>query len=122
MQAAIEARYPAANYSYDELEELVLDGCKIKKISKEDGVFLSQFKTLTSLSCSRTGLVSIENFPVLPTLTVLILLDNSLSTTQSHLDTLSTCTPNLRVLQLAGNRLNDIHLFIQYLVRCKSVF
>lgn len=116
MQAATESRYSPDSYSYEGLKELVLDGCKIKHVTEEEGRFLSTFRNLTVLSCSRTGLTSIQNLPSLPALKKLELSDNALTTSTAHLEVLGTATPNLRVLRLAGNRLESVDQLIKDLV------
>lgn len=119
MQAAIESRYSPDSYCYAELKELVLDGCKIKQFTEEDASFLSTFQNLTVLSCSRTGLTSVQHLPSLPSLTKLELLDNALATATAHLDVLATATPNLRVLRLGGNRLDSVEQLIKDLTPLK---
>lgn len=57
MQAFIQSRYAPDSYSYPTLEELVLDGCKLKSISSDDFQFLSTFQNLVSLSVTCTGKV-----------------------------------------------------------------
>lgn len=122
MQAFIQSRYAPDSYSYPTLEELVLDGCKLKSISSDDFQFLSTFQNLVSLSVTCTGLTSLSGFPSFPLLKKLELQDNFLTSgSNSGLDQLALIAPNVRVLRLGGNKIKSEEELIQYLKPLKSL-
>lgn len=116
MQSFIESRYPPDVYSYAQLKELVLDGCKIKSLNPVDAKFLQTFSNLTSLSCCCVGLTTLSGFPCFPTVTKLELQDNLLTTSpQAALDRLPSIFPAVRVLRLGGNKIKSAEELINCL-------
>eukprot|EP01068_Selenidium_serpulae_P012471 Selendium_serpulae@DN5825_c0_g2_i1.p1 len=103
MEAAIKQR--TESEPADE-QALILDELKFKEITPTDAAVLSNFKSLTSLSCNRTALTSLANFPMLPMLAQLELTDNFLND-KSQLSALCVCT-ELKSLSLSGNKLKSI--------------
>eukprot|EP01053_Blabericola_migrator_P005641 Blabericola_migrator_1__5640@NODE_2865_length_2265_cov_276_751592_g1798_i0_p1_GENE_NODE_2865_length_2265_cov_276_751592_g1798_i0NODE_2865_length_2265_cov_276_751592_g1798_i0_p1_ORF_typecomplete_len183_score26_59LRR_9/PF14580_6/1_3e21LRR_4/PF12799_7/1_3e02LRR_4/PF12799_7/0_0011LRR_4/PF12799_7/1_9e06LRR_8/PF13855_6/0_00014LRR_8/PF13855_6/7_5e05LRR_6/PF13516_6/2_3LRR_6/PF13516_6/9_2LRR_6/PF13516_6/70DUF5404/PF17397_2/5_5e03DUF5404/PF17397_2/0_14CENPB_dimeris/PF09026_10/8_7e03CENPB_dimeris/PF09026_1 len=89
------------------VEEVVLDGHKIRQLTAEDSAYLARFKNLKSISMNQTYLTSVANFPHLPKLESLELTDNRLGP-NSALETLATSCPKLSTLILAGNRLTSL--------------
>eukprot|EP01055_Gregarina_sp_Pseudo9_P000869 Gregarina_sp_Pseudo_9__868@NODE_1557_length_1498_cov_127_032214_g1444_i0_p1_GENE_NODE_1557_length_1498_cov_127_032214_g1444_i0NODE_1557_length_1498_cov_127_032214_g1444_i0_p1_ORF_typecomplete_len194_score27_74LRR_9/PF14580_6/79LRR_9/PF14580_6/2_2e20LRR_8/PF13855_6/9_7e05LRR_8/PF13855_6/0_00045LRR_8/PF13855_6/4_1e05LRR_4/PF12799_7/0_58LRR_4/PF12799_7/9_4e08LRR_4/PF12799_7/3_3e03LRR_6/PF13516_6/7LRR_6/PF13516_6/0_38LRR_6/PF13516_6/78LRR_6/PF13516_6/1_2e04LRR_12/PF18837_1/9_2e02LRR_12/PF18837_1/3_6 len=89
------------------VEELILDGHKIKQLSEEDAKFLSQFSELKVISMNQTYLSSLAGLPPLAKLETLELTDNKLGP-NSALESLAKTCPNLHTLILAGNRLTDL--------------
>eukprot|EP01057_Protomagalhaensia_wolfi_P006228 Protomagalhaensia_wolfi_Nauph_80__6227@NODE_937_length_1867_cov_317_845733_g707_i0_p1_GENE_NODE_937_length_1867_cov_317_845733_g707_i0NODE_937_length_1867_cov_317_845733_g707_i0_p1_ORF_typecomplete_len211_score54_08LRR_9/PF14580_6/1_2e18LRR_8/PF13855_6/7_1e05LRR_8/PF13855_6/1_9e06LRR_8/PF13855_6/0_00057LRR_4/PF12799_7/0_012LRR_4/PF12799_7/2e06LRR_6/PF13516_6/39LRR_6/PF13516_6/0_88LRR_6/PF13516_6/6e02_NODE_937_length_1867_cov_317_845733_g707_i0139771 len=101
LQQKVDASNPLA------VEEIILDGHKIKQFSQADAEFLSKFQEVRLMSMNQTYLASVAGFPNLPKLEVLELTDNKLGPTSS-LDSLAKACPNLNTLILAGNRLTDL--------------
>ena len=70
LEAKLKAKYGEELNDVDDVEELVLDEItKIDKLSTDDRKFLERFKSLSILSMNYLGLTSLENMPVIPTLT-----------------------------------------------------
>ncbi|KAF8820414.1 putative lanp [Cardiosporidium cionae] len=84
----------------DSIEELILDGRKIREITPKDAQLLQTFKNLSKLTCNRTSLVSIVGFLPMDTVKFLELTDNHL---HEGLESLATAFPNLKRLELGGN-------------------
>eukprot|EP01054_Gregarina_sp_Poly1_P006617 Gregarina_sp_Poly_1__6616@NODE_3553_length_1011_cov_532_477754_g2255_i0_p1_GENE_NODE_3553_length_1011_cov_532_477754_g2255_i0NODE_3553_length_1011_cov_532_477754_g2255_i0_p1_ORF_typecomplete_len196_score40_90LRR_9/PF14580_6/5LRR_9/PF14580_6/2_3e18LRR_4/PF12799_7/22LRR_4/PF12799_7/0_03LRR_4/PF12799_7/0_00034LRR_4/PF12799_7/2e03LRR_8/PF13855_6/0_00041LRR_8/PF13855_6/0_17LRR_8/PF13855_6/0_042LRR_6/PF13516_6/1_3e04LRR_6/PF13516_6/5_5e03LRR_6/PF13516_6/49LRR_6/PF13516_6/1_5LRR_6/PF13516_6/1_2e03_NODE len=89
------------------VEELILDGHKIKSFTEEDANLLGQCTELKTLCLNQTYLLNLSGFPYLPKLEVLELTDNKLGV-NSGLDAVAEACPKLNTLILAGNRLTDL--------------
>uniref|UniRef100_A0A674P6H7 Acidic leucine-rich nuclear phosphoprotein 32 family member n=1 Tax=Takifugu rubripes TaxID=31033 RepID=A0A674P6H7_TAKRU len=94
---------PASVSGGDTVRELVLDNCRSTE-GKIQGL-TEEFVNLEFLSLINVGLVSVANLPKLAKLKKLELSDNRIS---SGLDVLAEKLPNLRHLNLSGNKLKDM--------------
>lgn len=83
----------------DQITELILDNCRSTNI---EGL-TDSFTALEVLSLINVGLVSLKNFPKLPSLRKLELSDNRVSSGMSHL----AGSPKLTHLNLSGNRIKE---------------
>lgn len=99
-----EAREEGASV-YEQMNELILDGCSIRSISSADAALLSKFTNLAKLGLNQTGLSSLANLPVMPSVRSLEATDNHLS---CGLEKLAAAFPNLKKLQLGGNHLKTL--------------
>ncbi|KAL4501670.1 hypothetical protein ABPG72_018721 [Tetrahymena utriculariae] len=87
------------------IEELVLDKSKIGKFTEEIKKKLESFPNLTSLSLNECEITSLENFPKLPKLIRVELIDNKITGQQlKHLLHLS----ELQSLSLGGNLIKNL--------------
>ncbi|KAF8820905.1 putative lanp [Cardiosporidium cionae] len=84
----------------DSIEELILDGRKIREITPKDAQLLQTFKNLSKLTCNRTSLLSIGGFLTMSSIKFLELTDNHL---HEGLESLAAAFPNLKRLELGGN-------------------
>ncbi|CAG01930.1 unnamed protein product, partial [Tetraodon nigroviridis] len=91
------------NRTPSDVQELVLDNCRSTE-GKIVGL-TEEFVNLEFLSLINVGLTSVFNLPKLEKLKKLELSDNRIS---SGLDVLAVKLPNLRHLNLSGNKLKDI--------------
>uniref|UniRef100_A0A674MYN0 Acidic leucine-rich nuclear phosphoprotein 32 family member n=1 Tax=Takifugu rubripes TaxID=31033 RepID=A0A674MYN0_TAKRU len=91
------------NRTPSDVRELVLDNCRSTE-GKIQGL-TEEFVNLEFLSLINVGLVSVANLPKLAKLKKLELSDNRIS---SGLDVLAEKLPNLRHLNLSGNKLKDM--------------
>lgn len=92
---ALEKRGREAN----QIKELNLDNCRSTTI---DGL-TDEFTALEKLSLINVGLVSLKNFPKLPSLKKLELSDNRISNGLNNL----LSSPKLAILNLSGNKIKD---------------
>lgn len=83
----------------DQITELILDNCRSTNI---EGL-TDSFTALEVLSLINVGIVSLKNFPKLPSLRKLELSDNRISNGLSNL----TGSPKLTNLNLSGNRIKE---------------
>jgi acidic leucine-rich nuclear phosphoprotein 32 family protein A/C/D len=81
------------------IKDLNLDNCRSSTIAG----LTDEFVALENLSLINVGLVSLKNFPKLPSLKKLELSDNRISNGLNHLLT----SPKLTILNLSGNRIKD---------------
>jgi len=89
----------------EDLEEINLDSIVFTKFTNEINKELEQINTLYSLSLNDCGLITLENFPKLPSLIRLELMDNKIAPgTFAHLG--KSC-PNLQSLSLGGNPIKE---------------
>ncbi len=92
--------YFSLNYViYSQIKELNLDNCRSTTI---DGL-TDEFTALEKLSLINVGLVTLKNFPKLPSLKKLELSDNRISNGLNHLVT----SPKLAILNLSGNKIKE---------------
>ncbi len=71
LEAALKQLYNEDLADVSDVEELDLDELvTIPKLGAADKQFVERFRTLTSLSMNGLGLVSVENFPAIPTLMI----------------------------------------------------
>lgn len=69
IEQALRQKYGEELNEVGDVEELILDEiAQVPTLSQADKQFLERFKTLTSLSMNNLGLVSLANFPAIPTL------------------------------------------------------
>lgn len=71
LEQKLKERYKGELDNIDDVEELILDGLakNMDKIMPDDKKYFEKFKSLTSLSMNFLGLTSIENIPVITTVT-----------------------------------------------------
>jgi hypothetical protein len=88
----------------EEIEEINLDSIQISKFTNEINKELA-VSTLYSLSLNDCGIISLDNFPKLPSLIRLELMDNKIAA--STLGSLGKSCPNLQSLSLGGNPIKE---------------
>ncbi|XP_038873205.1 acidic leucine-rich nuclear phosphoprotein 32 family member B-like isoform X2 [Salvelinus namaycush] len=93
------------NRTPSDVREFVLDNCRSNE-GKIEGL-TAEFVNLEFLSLLNVGLISVSNLPKLGKLKKLELSDNIIS---GGLDVLAEKLPNLKHLNLSGNKLKDISM------------
>uniref|UniRef100_H0WTG1 Acidic leucine-rich nuclear phosphoprotein 32 family member n=1 Tax=Otolemur garnettii TaxID=30611 RepID=H0WTG1_OTOGA len=93
------------NRTPEAVRELVLDNCRSND-GKIEGL-TAEFVNLEFLSLINVGLISVSNLPELPKLKKLELSENRIF---GGLDVLAEKLPNLKHLNLSGNKLKDISI------------
>ena len=74
LEAKLKAKYNEQLDIVDDVEELILDELiTIPHISLSDKSYLERFSGLETLSMNYLGLISLENMPVIPTVTEVVL-------------------------------------------------
>jgi len=89
----------------EDIEEINLDTVPISKFTNEINKELEQIGTLYSLSLNDAGLTTLENFPKLPSLIRLELMDNKIN--PASLVNLGKSCPSLQSLSLGGNPIKE---------------
>eukprot|EP00826_Nyctotherus_ovalis_P064923 TRINITY_DN9533_c0_g1_i14.p1 TRINITY_DN9533_c0_g1~~TRINITY_DN9533_c0_g1_i14.p1 ORF type:complete len:290 (+),score=83.40 TRINITY_DN9533_c0_g1_i14:268-1137(+) len=105
LEAKLRAKYKGQLDSVDDVEELILDElATIKVISLTDKQYLERFVGLGVLSMNYLGLTSLENLPVIPSVTELQLNENAIT---NGLESLAIY-PKLHTLELSNNRISEV--------------